>query len=48
MGAEQQRLLKEAYAIAAVPQPLGEPLDWMNTLTPQRWKLMGKTVEFRW
>jgi alpha-galactosidase len=48
MGAEQERLLKEAYAVAAVAQPLGEPLDWMSTPTPQRWTLMGKTVEFRW
>jgi alpha-galactosidase len=48
MGAEQEKALREAYAIAARPQPLGDPLDWMKTPVPQRWRLMGKTVDFQW
>ena len=40
--------LRKALEIAATPQPLGEPLDWMTTDCPRRWKLRGKTVEFAW
>ncbi|MBI1805489.1 MAG: hypothetical protein HYR76_00375 [Ignavibacteria bacterium] len=49
---EQEEALREAMAIAAKPQsmtePLAEPLDWMETLLPRRWKLMGENVEFNW
>lgn len=40
--------LKRSFAIAAKPMKTGEPLDWMDTMTPRRWKLRGKTVEFNW
>jgi alpha-galactosidase len=40
--------LKHALEIAARPQPVGEPLDWMATMCPRRWKLRDKTVEFAW
>lgn len=45
---DQMQALREAMAIAARPQPVAEPLDWMETLRPRRWKLMGKTAEFEW
>jgi alpha-galactosidase len=40
--------LKKAFALASKPQPIGQPLDWMDTLCPLRWNLLGKTTEFAW
>jgi alpha-galactosidase len=48
LGADQRRDLKDALARAAVPQPLGEPLDWQQSVYPTRWKLMGRDVTYDW
>jgi alpha-galactosidase len=48
VGAEQRAALRQAFAFAAQEQPIGEPLDWMSTVCPSRWKLRGETVEFDW
>lgn len=48
VGNEQRAALQEAFAFAAQDQPIGEPLDWMNSVCPSRWKLRGGTVEFDW
>lgn len=48
LGTEQTRALREALARAAVPQPLGEPLDWMHSVYPSKWRLMGETREYDW
>lgn len=48
LGAEQTRALRDALARAAVPQPLGEPLDWLQSVYPSKWRLMGATREFDW
>lgn len=48
VGADQVSALKRAFSIAAVKQPLAEPLDWMTTRTPHKWKLGGETVTFDW
>jgi len=48
LGAEQRRDLREALAIAAAPQPLGEPLDWQQTVYPTRWRLMGRERTYDW
>jgi alpha-galactosidase len=48
MGDEQKQAVRRAFAEAAKPQPLGEPLDWLETTTPGRWRLQGETVEFDW
>ena len=29
-------------------QKVGEPLDWMDSVCPRRWRLLGKEVEFAW
>ena len=47
-GAEQKSALREAFAIAAKPQPQAEPLDWMESTTPEKWRLGGKTVSYDW
>jgi alpha-galactosidase len=48
LGTEQKRDLRAAFAIAAKPQPLGEPLDWQRTAWPEKWKLMGAVRSFDW
>ncbi|MES2379240.1 MAG: hypothetical protein V4553_21795 [Bacteroidota bacterium] len=48
MGEAQKAAIKTAFAQAAKVQPLGEPLDWMEALTPKKWKLNGKVVGYDW
>ncbi len=48
MGSLQKAAVKEAFAFAAGPQPLGEPLDWINNYQPVQWKLNHKIVDFDW
>jgi alpha-galactosidase len=48
LGVEQRRDLREALALAATPQPLGEPLDWHETVYPERWRLMGRERRYEW
>jgi alpha-galactosidase len=48
LGADQRRDLKEALALAATPQPLGEPLDWQRTVYPARWRLMDRERTYDW
>jgi alpha-galactosidase len=44
----QKPELKAALAEAARPQEPGVPLDWMDTTTPERWRLDGKEALFNW
>lgn len=44
----QARDLKAALALAAQPQPLGEPLDWQRTIWPSRWRLLGEEKRYDW
>ena len=48
VGDEQRRALKAALALAARPQPLGEPIDWMRTTWPSQWRLNGATYNYDW
>ncbi len=48
VGATQKLALKAAFAQAANPQPVGEPLDWLTTLRPAKWRLAGQIVDFDW
>ena len=48
LGDAQRRDLKAALALAAVPQPLAEPLDWQRAIYPSRWRLMGRDVTYDW
>jgi len=45
---EQEKVIAEALAHAAVKQPLGEPIDWFTNIRPTKWKLMGKEVNYDW
>ncbi|MEP6729056.1 MAG: hypothetical protein ABJE10_00395 [bacterium] len=48
LGREQRSDLKAALALAAVPQPLAEPLDWQSTVYPERWRAMGREWTYDW
>ena len=48
LGAAERRDLKAALATAAAPEPLGEPLDWEETVYPARWRLMGREQRYDW
>jgi len=45
---EEKSTLKTALAAAARIPPEAEPLDWMETSCPARWRLGGKTTTFSW
>jgi alpha-galactosidase len=47
-GPREAQALKAAFASAAQPQPLGEPLDWLDTTCPEHWRLGGETVRYDW
>jgi alpha-galactosidase len=48
LGAQQRQDLRNAFALAATPQPLGQPLDWQHNVYPERWRLMGRERTFEW
>jgi alpha-galactosidase len=48
LGSDQKRDLRAALAMAATPQPLGEPLDWQKSAWPSEWKLMGEKRSYDW
>ena len=48
VGEAQKLALKAAFAQAARVQPVGEPLDWLTSLRPTRWRLGGQLTEFDW
>jgi len=48
LGNEQHKAIREAFARAAVRRPLAEPLDWLQTTTPERWRCEGETVTYDW
>jgi alpha-galactosidase len=48
MTGEEKKMLKPALAAAARVQPEAEPLDWMETMSPERWRLEGETASFNW
>jgi len=40
--------VREALGTAAVARPTAEPLDWMDTVCPARWRLDGEERTFDW
>ena len=45
---EQEQSLRAALGAASQSQPLAEPLDWQQQVTPTVWRLDGKEVNFNW
>ncbi len=48
VGPEQRDALREAFARASQPQPVGEPLDWLETSEPERWKFGSGKENYDW
>ncbi len=48
VNAESKQAVRRAFAAAAQPRELAEPLDWMETTTPGRWRIDGHTVDYDW
>ena len=48
MGEEQKAAVKKCFDLAARPQPLGIPLDWLTNQRPAKWELNGRIVDFDW
>ena len=48
MNDEIKRDLRKACEIASVPQPLGEPLDWLTNDCPAVWKFGDEVRTFEW
>jgi alpha-galactosidase len=48
IGTREATAIRDAFALAARPQPVPEPLDWLETTCPRRWRLGGRTVTFDW
>ena len=48
LGQEQKDFIRQCFSKAAVQQPIGEPLDWMDHSFPEKWKLNGREVQFNW
>ena len=40
--------LRDALSRASGPLPLAEPLDWLKTATPERWKFGQETLTYDW
>jgi len=48
LNPESKQAVRQAFAAAAAPRPIAQPLDWMETTTPGRWRIEGQTVAFDW
>lgn len=48
VGPTQRAALQAAFAAAAEPAKPGEPLDWLETTCPRRWRLHGQDVKYDW
>ena len=48
VGDEQKQMIRKSFSQAASHQPLGEPLDWLKNILPEKWKLNDRMVQFDW
>ena len=48
LNGDTRQAIHRAFATAAAPRETAEPLDWMETTTPARWRIGGHTVEYDW
>jgi alpha-galactosidase len=48
VNAESRAAIRRAFLAASKPQPVAEPIDWMETPTPSRWRIQGKIAEYDW
>ena len=48
LGAAQRDVVRGAFALAASGQAHAEPLDWLGTTCPRRWRLAGGEATYEW
>jgi alpha-galactosidase len=48
VGPEQEAAIRAAFARASRPQPPAEPLTWMDSTSPRRWKTAEGVETFDW
>lgn len=48
LGTPQRNELRAALSRAAVRRPLGEPLDWQQTVYPERWRMADGDQTYDW
>ena len=48
VGTEQKDFIRKCFADASKDQLLGEPLDWLDSAWPAKWKLDDQVVNFDW
>ena len=48
VGPEQRAALQEAFRAAAAPQPIAEPLDWLETTCPRHWRMGEQETLYDW
>lgn len=45
---EQQKHMRDAFERASKPSPVAEPLDWLYSTSPSRWRIGDQEVEYDW
>lgn len=48
VGPEQATALRAAFALAAIPRPCAEPLDWRSTTCPSHWATADGERTYDW
>lgn len=48
LNPESKQAIQRAFAAAILPHEVAEPLDWMETTTPSRWRVQGHTMQYQW
>ncbi|MBC8065331.1 MAG: hypothetical protein H7Y17_10905 [Chlorobia bacterium] len=48
LGPEEWTALRDAFEKAAIRRDVAEPLDWMNSVCPRKWRIDGGRQEFDW
>lgn len=48
LNAEVKQAIRRAFAAASAARPVAEPLEWMNSTTPARWRIDGRTTAYDW
>jgi alpha-galactosidase len=48
VGPGQERALRAACRMAAAPRPVSEPLDWLDTTCPTRWRHADGETTYDW
>lgn len=48
VGPDQRGALREAFTLAAHEQPVAEPIDWLNTTCPAKYRLGNEIVTYDW